>query len=371
MMMGRSRSKGRAGWPDNLYPNRNGFKYRHPVTRKEVYWSTGKAEAFAAAKKLNAILAKPSDLVARVLGTNKTVGDAIAVFRTDEVPGRKWAPKTAENYESVIQRIDRGLGATECEALTVNDCAKFVRNVTESPRSRQQFRLVLGWILACAVEEGWCEDNPALATRKHVHERKRDRLTVDAYKAIHAQAEPWLQNAMDVSLLTLLRREDVVSLKFSDSRDGALWVVPSKTEGTSAVRLKIAISDALGALLARARDDVVSPFVIHRLPGRARPSDKRAKDREHHTQVLPEQLSREFKAVRDSLGIGGKNPPTFHEIRSLGGALLQEAGWDLQQVQALMGHASEEMTRVYLDGHAAPWVAVSAGMGLPTRGHGL
>ena len=367
-MVPRNRSKSRIDWPDNLYPNRTGFKYRHPITRRETYMGLDKAKAFAAAKKLNALLVKPDDLVARVTGTNKTVSDAIAVFRADDIPGRKWAPKTAENYESVIQRIDRGIGSTECEALTVNDCAKFVRTVTESPRSRQQFRLVLGWILACAVEEGWRDDNPALATRKHTHQRKRDRLTVDAYKAIYAQAEPWLQNAMDVSLLTLLRREDVVSLRFSDSRDGALWVVPAKTEGTSAVRLKIALSEPLAALLARARDDVVSPFVIHRLPGKARPSDQRAKGREHHTQVLPEQLSRAFQDARDLAGITGDNPPTFHEIRSLGGALLQEAGWDLKQVQALMGHASEEMTRVYLEGHDAPWLAVSTGIGLPTNG---
>ncbi|WP_235974236.1 tyrosine-type recombinase/integrase [Luteimonas deserti] len=48
------------------------------------------------------------------------------------------------------------------------------------------------------------------------------------------------------------------------------------------------------------------------------------------------------------------NSPTFHEIRSLGGALLRDQGWTLQQVQALMGHASEAMTAVYLQGHNGP-----------------
>lgn len=364
-MMGRTRQRSRIGWPPNLYPNKTGFKYRHPITRKEVRLGTDKAKAFAAAKKLNAMLMPSTDLVARVLGTEKTVADAINVFRADDIPGRKWAPKTAEVYESVIRRIESGLGECELAPLSVKDCATFIRDVTPSARARQQFRLVLGWILACAVEEGWMESNPALATRKFTHERKRARLTIEDYRKIWEKAPAWVQVAMDLSLLTLLRREDVVSLRFSDARAGSLWVVPSKTEGTSGVRLQIAIGPELEAVLARARDAIVSPFVVHRLPEKARPQDKRAVARTHHTQVLPEQLSRAFADARDEAGIVGVNPPTFHEIRSLGGALLQEAGWTLQAVQALMGHSSETMTKVYLEGHKTPWAVVETGISLP------
>lgn len=142
-------------------------------------------------------------------------------------------------------------------------------------------------------------------------------------------------------------------------------VVPTKTEGSSGVRLQIAIGADLESLLTRARDDVVSPFVVHRLPEKARPQEKRAKSRTHHTQVLPEQLSRAFADARDVAGIDGDNPPTFHEIRSLGGALLKEAGWTVQRVQALMGHSSESMTKAYLEGHDAPWQAVTTGISLP------
>lgn len=367
MAMGRPRSKARAGWPDNLYPNRGGFKYRHPLTRKETWMGLDRAKAFAAAKKLNALLAPSGDLVDRVVGASETVRDAVGVFRRDDVPGRKWAAKTAEVYESVIQRIDRGIGDRAVATLTVKDCASFIRTVTESPRARQQFRLVLGWILACAVEEGWVDTNPVLQTRKFAHERKRDRLTVEVYSAIWAKAPAWVQNAMDLSLLTLLRREDVVSVRFADERDGALCVVPGKTEDSTGVRLRIAMGDDLAALISRCRDSVLSPYLVHRLPAKARPTHLRAKDRDHHTQVLPEQLSRAFADARDAAGIDGDNPPTFHEVRSLGGALLKDAGWTLPQVQALMGHGSEEMTKVYLEGHETPWQSVSTGIALPNR----
>lgn len=365
-MSPKKRTKARAGWPDNLYTSgRGGFKYRDPRDRKETWMGSDKDRAFAAARKLNAMLTKGNDLVARVLGTEKTVGDAVQVFRADDIPHRGWGAKTAAWYEVYIKRIDADLGTRELESLTVKDCAEYIRGATESARSRQTYRLLLGWILACAVQEGWIESNPAEATRKFANARKRERLSIEDYRKIHGKAPVWLQNAMDLSLLTLLRREDVVSARFSDLRDGALWVVPQKTEGSSAVRLKIAATDDLSALIARCRDSVLSPYLIHRLPEKGRPKGKQAADRDHHTQVMPEQVSRAFAVARKAAEIEGDNPPTFHEIRSLGGALLMtEAGWTKKQVQALMGHASESMTTVYLDGHDLPWSEVATGLSL-------
>lgn len=360
-MTPRKRSPGRQGWPDNLYPNRDGYKYRHPVTRRETFMGRDKVKAFAAAKKLNAMLMPGNDLVARVVGARETVADAVAVFRRDDVPARGWAPKTAEVYGSVIRRIETSLGSRPVEDITVKDCAEFIRAITESDRARQQFRLVLGWIMACAVQEGWIDTNPVLATRRFQHERKRARLTKEMYAAIWDKAEPWLRLAMDISLVTLLRRDDVVSLKFTDVRDGALWVIPQKTEGTTLVKLKIRVGDQLAGLLAQARDSVLSPYIVHRLPEKARPSNMRATARQHHTQVMPEQLTRAFQGARDEAGIGGEHPPSFHEIRSLGGALLSEAGWEIEKVQGLMGHSCTSMTEHYLEGHETPWQDVQPG----------
>ncbi|HEY9255776.1 MAG TPA: tyrosine-type recombinase/integrase [Stenotrophomonas sp.] len=358
--MGRVRSRSRAGWPDNPYPNRDGYKYRHPVTRRETWMGKDKAKAFAAARQLNALLTQATDLVGRVTGMGKTVADAVKVFREDDVPSRKWGVRTAAEYAIIIRHIEAGLGDRPLEALTVKDCAEWLRTDTESERGRQTRRLVLGWILACAVEEGWIETNPALVTRKFSFTRKRERLTLETFQAIRAAAPHWLQVAMDLSLLTLLRRDDIVSLTFADAHDGALWVVPSKTEHSTLVKLKIVLTPELQSVLTRARDRVVSPYIVHRLPEKARPQAKRAKARDHHTQVLPEQLTRAFQEARASAGLATGNAPTFHEIRSLGGALLRQSGWTLQQVQQLMGHASSSMTSIYLDGHDAPWSEVIA-----------
>jgi len=76
---------------------------------------------------------------------------------------------------------------------------------------------------------------------------------------------------------------------------------------------------------------------------------------------MPEQLTRAFQDAREAAGISGDNPPSFHEIRSLGGALLSESGWAIEQVQGLMGHSSTSMTEHYLEGHDTPWQEVQTG----------
>lgn len=362
-MVPRRRSAARRDWPPNLYPCKNGFKYRHPATRKDHWMGTDRAKAFAAARKLNAMLIDGSDLVGKVTDTGETIGDALKLFRAEVVPTKGWAPKTAEWYAVFLNRIEQDLGEKPIAGFSVRDCATYIREVTDSARSRQTYRLILDWILGCAVEEGWIESNPALQTRKHAHERKRERLTPEAYAAIYAVAPAWLQNAMDLSLLTLQRREDVADAKFTDYRDGSLFVVPQKTENSTLVRLQLKDDDgAIAALVARCRaDNVASPYLVHRVPERVKARDQRARDRVHHTQVLPAQLSRAFADARAAAGIEGDNPPTFHEIRSLGAAEKRRAGWSEAQVQALLGHADRGTTHGYLEGHELPWTEISIG----------
>lgn len=171
----------------------------------------------------------------------------------------------------------------------------------------------------------------AKATKAVKPARQRARLTLEAYRVIHSKAEPWLQNAMDLSLHTLLRRADIAAMKFSDIRDGYLYVVPRKTESSTYVRMKMRIEGDLQSVIQHCQDDMDSPYLVHRRPDKLRPHGKRGKGRDHHFQVLPDYISRHFaRAVRASgLDFGGQPRPTFHEIRSLGGDLYRQAGWSL------------------------------------------
>lgn len=78
----------------------------------------------------------------------------------------------------------------------------------------------------------------------------------------------------------------------------------------------------------------------------------RGKGRVHHTQVMPEQLTRAFQDVREA---AGDNPPSFHRIRSLGGALLSDSDWAIEEVLGRMG---TRRRRCHLEGDGIPWQEV-------------
>lgn len=101
---------------------------------------------------------------------------------------------------------------------------------------------------------------------------------------------------MDLGLHTLQRPGDVLLLRWEDMTPTSLRVVQRKTGK------KLEIGPPLGAVLDRCRDQVLSPFIVHRLPEKMRPRGMRAKSRVHHTQVLLKQAEREFDEVRTISG---------------------------------------------------------------------
>lgn len=359
--MPRPRSARNRDLPPNLYPHHEGFRYKHPRTGKLHPMGNDKQRAIDAARKLNAILTRGNDLVGRVIGGQHTLAECIDIFEREDVPGKEWKPKTAAEYQFLLNRLRRDYGSRDVAELTVKDCADLLREVTSSVRNRIRYRIVLVWLLDCAMAEGWIDNNPATVTKKlQAPERQRERLTLEQYRKVWQHAPEWVRNAMDLSLHTLLRRVDVACMRFEDVKGEHLYVVPRKTDTTTYVRLKMKLSPELRDIVSRCRDNLLSPYLVHKRPERIRKS----RDKDHHTQCSPREISDGFADARDAAGITGENAPTFHEVRSLGAHLYREAGWTLEQVEGLMGHASEAMTLLYLEGHDAPWREVSAGLRL-------
>ena len=360
--MGRPRKAGNRDLPPNLYRNRSGWRYVRPDGRVRYFPAdTSREAAVEAAKQLNAILTTSGrDLVSAVLGEGNTIADAVTLFRAEEMPSLDWGPKTKAEREMKLRRIEADIGRQQVAGFGVFQCAEFLKTVTKSPTARAQYRYLLTLIFTEACQAGWIEQNPALMTKAPHQTKKRERLTLEGFRAVYGAAGEWLRNAMDLALITLQRRSDVVAWRFADAKDGWLHVVPLKTEGGTGVRLRIQVTPELDTLIERCRDNVVSPFLVHRLPGKARPTHMRAKSRGHHTQVLPVQLSRAFDDARERCGAfkDSENPPTFHEIRSLGAARYREMGWPEERIQAIMGHADLDMTRHYMKGHERPWTEV-------------
>ena len=233
--------------------------------------------------------------------------------------------------------------------------------LTSGKRMRNVYRQRMVQVFKFAVQLGWCDEDKASVTHTVSERRQRERLTMAGFNAVRAAADPWLQCAMDVALVTLQRREELVLMRHDAITNGVLPVVHQKTGR----RLRIHIGSELARALTAARaDGLVCPYVIRRKPYRIKPRAQWSEHRDHAFQLMPDQLTEAFSAARIASGFyqNSVNPPTLHEIRSLGADRYRQAGWEESTIQALLGHEDIETTKLYLAGHERPWEDVVCGL---------
>jgi len=359
--MARQRDKKNRDLPPYLYRYPDGlYLFERPDGRR-FSLGNNKARAVRLAAQLNQELRgghEEEQMLRRVKGEDgNSLADAIARYMNEFLPERGLAQKTLSENIRMLRAVSKELGGIATDKLSIKQVAVFLDALPANTGNK--FRAQLSQFYAWAIAKGLSGTNPANATLKKREIVARQRLTLEHYQAIHAEAEPWFQNALDLGLQTLQRREDLCLMRFSDVRDGRLFMSQKKVSRHGIGHLAILISTPLQDVLERCRDDVLSPFLVHRYHDKRRES----KDREHWTQVLPDMLSREFQAIRDRLGLfdslTAEQRPSFHEIRALGAHLYQQQGAD---PQALLGHTSEKTTRVYLDRHKIEYVEVDAGL---------
>lgn len=362
--MARPRSPKNRGLPPNLHydVSRGVYRYRNPISGKRTYLSRDRQQCIAAANKLNAMLIPADhDLVARVAGGGQSWKQAVDRYLADVFPELELAPKTEKQYRAYLRKLrDCELATRAVADITVSDVVATLDDLTSGRRMRNVYRHQFIQVFRYTVELGWRDDNPAEVTRIVNDKRQRERLTMYGYRAIYEQADPWLRVAMDLALQTLQRREDLVEIRYSDIQDGRLHVRQQKTGR----KLRLAVGAELQRVIDASRDGKVCPYIIHHRPRRIRQKQHQAAERQHPMQVFPDKLTREFRNARNASGFYARsaNPPTFHEIRSLGADRYRDQGWPEERIQSLLGHEDVDMTRAYLQGHEPPWEDVPCGL---------
>ena len=373
-MAARRRQADRRNWPANLYLNSSGtYWYRHPGTKKTFSLGKDLKVAMAQARTVNAELERQKGevgLLQRIAGAGMLLAEWCDRFY-GIVEGRgELVKKSLATVNGDLNAIKRAPFADFAVAhITPLQIVEWVKSVAEkisgSRAARLRARLVE--VLDEAIAHGLLEvgRNPAASVFKPRAVVTRNRLTLDDFKAIVAEAEkadsavPWAANAFKLALLTGQRREDIKEMRFEHVKDGFLYVEQHKSKGRTKLKIPVSIGlKALGMTIEDAirgcRDNVVSKSMIHhvRHKGVAKPGDS------------PKigTFSDAFALYRDNAKIKapeGRTPVTFHEIRSLAARLYSEQ-YGADFAQALLGHKSAAMTALYRDSRGREWTEVKA-----------
>jgi integrase len=368
--MGRKRLAKNRGFPPNLYQNPAGyFYYINPQSKKQKGLGRDRANAFSEARAANAALATmaPAPLADWVLGkVDYTLTEWLPIYKA------AWAeqsekPPAAATMRSCTMYVKRLAMADfawmRVREITVAHCADFIDAVKKESGSATAIalRARMGDVFRMAETKGLIKvgENPITATYAPSRTVKRERLSLEQFRAIREHAQPWLQRAMDLALVTAQRRDDVAEMKWADWKDGHLHIVQGKGRGAVKLRqdgrIRLAkVGLSIAEAIQNCRDLIVSPYIVHHAQhrGRAKPGQR----------LSANGLSNAFQMARDEAGITaseeGRTPPSFHEIRSLAERLYKEE-FGAAFAQAMLGHKNASMTEKY-DDLRGGWLSIAA-----------
>lgn len=365
-MAPRPRKTGSKDLPPNLYrktDKRNGvtyYSYRSPVTGKWIGLGTDKTIAVREAAHANITSAqlRPTLVERLEAAPVRRFAEWIEEYRK-LYADRDVSAQSKETVRMRLNRLSEALGHHDTARLGTFEVAGYLKTFTDEGKAQmaRAMRSLLSDVMREAIAAGWRKDNPVEVTRAAKVKIKRERLTLELWKAIYAEAkQPWLKRAMELAVLTGQRRDDIAAMLFKDVQDDHLHVIQSKTGARLRISTKLRLESLgleLGEVVKACRDAVVSKHLVHhsRTVSRATPG----------MPIMLDTLSSAFSAARcraaKKAGISfGSSPPTFHEMRSLAARLHAAEGRD---PQLLLGHKSAAMTALYRDSRGAEWIDVA------------
>jgi integrase len=363
-MAPKRRSEKRRNFPDNLYETGGYYSWKNPKTGEHLGIGRDKRQAFkqAIAANLHIGHTHPS-LIERIERPQvRTWGlwldeyDKILLKRKGR-NGRPLSANTLRTYKSLLRRcrtdIDQSLPLDAVSTLVV---AAAIDALEDSGKARmaQSFRSFLHDCFRVSIRKGWRKDNPAEVTDTISVAVKRARLTFDVFMRLYKATEvAELKNGMALALVSGQSREMCVAAVFKQFKDEEWWCERGKTGARLRIPMALRL-DCFGMSLVDVvrqcrATGIASQFLLHRT--------QRAKGARVGKSVHPDVLTRLFTAEIAKLGIdwADKEPPTFHEIRSLSERLHQEQG--SVNTQDLLAHKDPRTTATYHDPRGE-WVRV-------------
>lgn len=359
------------------------YYYRMPNGSLESLGSVYQ-DAVEAANALTAALRQSGSLIEKVMQRinepvnynprNPPMMQVIDEYRENQLKEGlargKISKQTFEAKLYILAEYEEVLGKMQCQSVTTFELAQHLKERTGHVQLKHI--PLLKKLFKYAIASGYRDTNPANELdAKDPGKRVRRRHTWEGFQAVRAASPEWLQRTMDIALYSLQRRSDLIKLHLDhiDQDQRTINILQQKTRNYSnPVYIQISAGDSLWSSVQSAiKSDIPCPYLIHCRPKRITAEIRAAKD--HPFAVLPDYLSKQYKDYRDKSGaydhLDVRERPSFHDIRALGILMYFKAGYPMDYIMALAGHALSATTEHYIAEHENPKpVAVQAGLSL-------
>lgn len=305
---------------------------------------------------------------------NKELSSWIPVVIKRVKAEEKLGANAISTFESDCNRLVEQFGKVMSKSVNLETVNQYLQLNTEGKSNNVYNRKIsfLKKVFDYLCDMSAMASNPAELKKVKPKEQKvRQRLNLEMFKAIEAEAPIWLKTAMRLALQTTHAVLEVSKAKYRDCEwyesvqnengllvYGVLRIHRQKVQAKEASRVAIPITPALKAVIDDSRQDhILSPYIVHK---RKTDNNPVAQGLTHETQLTTRLISSTFSELRDKLGVCDhlepEARPTFHEIRALSIHLFTQMGID---PQARAAHTDAKSTKIYQRNHLQ-WVEVPA-----------
>jgi len=251
-----------------------------------------------------------------------TVGDALDVYVRDGVP--KLKPATQRDYLRICGELRRAFGDAALADVQPTHVAQYLEKRSKAVAANREIA-VLSSVFNLAMRLGYAQSNPCRGVRRN-REKPRTRLPTAAELAtLRLAATPMVRAMIDVSLITGMRKGDLLALTIADLTERGIELRTSKTGAAVCYRWNDTLREAVDTARGSRQ---VGPLFITRLRKRWSESG----------------LDTVWDKLRTKAGVTDLH---WHDLRAW--ALTTAArlhGRD--HAQALGAHASASTTDIYL-----------------------
>lgn len=161
-------------------------------------------------------------------------------YERDIIPTKSIRTQTDNLAE--LKQLRPTFDSAPIDAVTPQHLARYRDKRSAKVRANREIAL-FSHIWNMAREWGYtAKENPCRGVRKNKETPRDYYAQADVWKAVYAVGCIELQEAMDLDYLTGQRKADVLKMRFSDIKDGALELTQNKTKK----KLRIMVDDADG-----------------------------------------------------------------------------------------------------------------------------
>lgn len=236
------------------------------------------------------------------------------------------APASRRDNERELANLLRVFGHVPIDFIAPMHVREYldVRGQTAKVRANRE-KALLSHIFNKAREWGYTTaPNPCQGV-KGFRETGRDRYVTDEeFQKVKGLAHFTVADAMDLALLTGQRPADVLKIKLTDIRDGALWIVQNKTGARLGIEITGELSAVIDRITSRPRK-AIGAFLIQDEDGQP---------------LTVYALRSRFDKARDAAKVSFQ----FRDIRA---KAATDTG-DLAHSQQLLAHKNRQMTEHYV-----------------------